>query len=136
LNGSPRAAYIRELIFSRIFSSSSLPASCRVWKHVVAKSRELLELFRRGMKGFIKEMIAETTSMDAEKAASLTGSIDGLYGYASDLHHIVDNQGKVKEDIYTGGKEDAYMVYLISTSFVNLLRRKFIALTAKMNPRA
>jgi hypothetical protein len=91
---------------------------------------------RRDMKGFIKEMIAETTSMDAEKAASLTGSIDGLYVYASDLHHIVDNQGKVKEDIYTGGKEDAYMVYLISTSFANLLRGKFITLTAKMNPRA
>jgi hypothetical protein len=106
------------------------------WGSVVAKSRELLELFRRDMKDFIKEMIAETTSMDAEKAASLTRSIDELYGYASDLHHIVNNQGKVKEDIYTGGKEDAYMVYLISTSLVNLLRRKFIALTAKMNPRA
>jgi hypothetical protein len=106
------------------------------WGSVVAKSRELLELFRKDMKGFIKEMIAVTTSMDVEKAASLTGSIDGLYGYASDLHHTVDNQGKVKEDIYTGGKEDAYMVYLISTSLVNLLRRKFIALTAKINPRA
>jgi hypothetical protein len=97
------------------------------WGDVVGDSRNLIELFRKPseIKEYIKEMIATTTSIDSGKASSFTESIDKLFGYASDLHHIVNDAGKMKTEVYTGGKEDAYMVYMLSTSLVNLLRRKF-----------
>lgn len=100
------------------------------WGNVVSKSRELLELLHKDVKGTIKDLISETTSIDSQKAESLTESIDKLYGYASDLHHVVGKNG-ITKDVYTGGKEDAYMVYLISTSLVNLLRRKLVRIAAK-----
>jgi|GEM_PF-1717085 len=115
---------------SEILKSMELELNKGEWGNVVEKSRGLLELLRRDMKGIIKKMIASTTSMDEQKAGSLTESIDKLFGYASDLHHIVDSEGKAK-DVYTGGKEDAYLVYSISTSLVNLLTRKFASFVSK-----
>ena len=99
------------------------------WGDLVSESRTLIELFRKPpeIKDRIKRMIADTTSIEPEKAASLTESIDKLFGYASDLHHTVNDAGKMKTEVYTGGKEDAYMVYMLSASVVNLLERKFKA---------
>jgi hypothetical protein len=52
-------------------------------------------------------------------------AIEKLREYASDLHHAVNSQGKVKE-VYTGGKEDAYLAYMLVASVTNVLSRKFL----------
>lgn len=57
-------------------------------------------------------MISETTSVEEDKAVELTLAIDKLREYASELHHLVDSQGKVKQ-VYTGGKVDAYLAYIL-----------------------
>jgi 3-deoxy-D-arabino-heptulosonate 7-phosphate (DAHP) synthase len=71
-----------------------------------------------------KKMISDTTSMEEGKAGELTIAIEKLRSYASESHHVVDSQGKVKE-VYTGGKEDAYMAYMLAASVTNLLAKKF-----------
>jgi hypothetical protein len=52
---------------------------------------------------------------------SLTMASEKLRAYASDLHHVVDFKG-VKE-VYTGGKEDAYMAYMFATSLTNVAKK-------------
>lgn len=37
----------------------------------------------------------------------------------------------MKTEAYTGGKEDAYMVYTLSASLVNLVRRKFLVFVSR-----
>jgi len=103
------------------------------WADVVAGSRNLIELFRKPpeIKDFIREIMARTTSIEPEKAGSFTESIDKLFGYASDLHHTVNDAGKMKTEVYTGGKEDAYMVYMLSASLVNLVRGKFLVFVGR-----
>jgi hypothetical protein len=95
------------------------------WGKVVQDSRDLLELFKKDMTQFIKKMISHTTSLQDEEAGELTESIDKLFAYASNLHHTV-RQGQLKE-VYTGGKEDAYLAFMISAGLVNLLSKKFRA---------
>lgn len=86
------------------------------WGTVVSK-------LRVNVTKFIKKMIGETTSLEEDKAGDLTVAIEKLRSYASELHHVVGSQG-VKE-VYTGGKEDAYMAYMLAASLTNLLARKF-----------
>jgi len=94
------------------------------WGRVVAESRGLLELFTKDETRFVKSMISQTTTVDDDKAGAITQAFDNLSSYANELHHVVGRQGQVK-DVYTGGKEDAYLVYMVSASLVNLLARKF-----------
>lgn len=92
------------------------------WGSVVMKLRDM-ELFKVNVTTSIKKMISKTTSLEEDKAGELTMAIEKLRSYASDLHHVVDFKG-VKE-VYTGGKEDAYMAYMLAASLTNLLAKKF-----------
>jgi hypothetical protein len=98
------------------------------WGSVVKQSRELLELFEKDETKFIKETLVQTTSILEEKSQSFVDGIGKLYDYAHGLHHSVINKGEQRGNpmpVYTGGKEDAYMVYALSTSIINLLTKKF-----------
>jgi hypothetical protein len=92
------------------------------WGSVVEKLRDL-ELFKINVTTSIKKMISSTTSIEEDKAGELTMAIEKLRSYASDLHHVVDFKG-VKR-VYTGGKEDAYMAYMLAASLTNLVAKKF-----------
>ncbi len=94
------------------------------WGDVVKLSRELLELFKKDVTQFIKDTVSKTTGVDERTAGALTMAIDNLYSYANELHHEVDSKGNVK-DVYTGGKEDAEMTYMLSSALVKLLAKKF-----------
>jgi hypothetical protein len=98
------------------------------WGNVVMKLRNI-ELFKVNVTKFIKKMISDTTSIEEDKAGELTTAIEKLRQYASDLHHVVSS-GKVK-DVYTGGKEDAYLAYLLVASITNVLTRKFVKMHSK-----
>jgi hypothetical protein len=94
------------------------------WGDVVRRARELLELFKKDVTRTIKRIIDQTSTMDDESATSFTMSIDNLYGYSNGLHHSLQKDGTIRT-VYTGGKEDAYMIYLLVTSMTSLLSRKF-----------
>lgn len=93
------------------------------WGAVVLKLRDI-ELFKKNVTQFIKKMVSQTTAMEEDKVGELTLAIDKLLSYASELHHVMDSRGKIKE-VYTGGKEDGYMAFMLATSLINLLSKKF-----------
>lgn len=93
------------------------------WANVVSELRGM-ELLKKDIKGFIQNMISQSTAMDINKVVQLTTAIDNIVNYASELHHKIGSSGQVKE-VYTGGKEDAYMAYMLATALTNLLARKF-----------
>jgi hypothetical protein len=99
------------------------------WGTVVLKLRDI-ELFKKNVTQFIKKMVSQTTAMEEEKVGELTLAIDKLLSYASELHHVVDSRGNIKE-VYSGGKEDAYMAFMLATSLTNLLARKFKTIVDK-----
>jgi hypothetical protein len=94
------------------------------WGKVVMKLRDM-ELFKVNVTQYIKKMISQTTALEENKVGDLTMAIEKLRSYASELHHVINSQGKVKE-AYTGGKEDAYMAFMLATSMTNLLAKKFL----------
>ncbi|MBT9166585.1 MAG: hypothetical protein DDT25_01276 [Chloroflexi bacterium] len=100
------------------------------WREVVKKSREFWELFLKesdqlNVKSFIKEFISGTTGLNEKQGENVLGVAGRLYGYASDLFiHPIDKASGVKE-IFTGGKEDAYLSYTLAASFLNMLLSKF-----------
>jgi hypothetical protein len=96
----------------------------------LSSNQELLELFEKDETKFIKETLVQTTSILEEKSQSFVDGIGKLYDYAHGLHHSVINKGEQRGNpmpAYSGGKEDAYMVYALSTSIINLLTKKFQA---------
>jgi len=92
---------------------------------VVEKLRGL-EVIREDVKQYIKQIITVTTGMNEENVQDFTIAIDKLLHYGSALHHPMDSKGNL-QSAYRGGKEDAYMVYMTTTSVVNLLGKKFIS---------
>jgi hypothetical protein len=64
--------------------------------------------------------------MSEPNVQDFTTAIGKLLHYGSALHHSVDSKGNL-QPVYSGGKEDAYMVYMTTTSIVNLLGKKFIS---------
>ena len=94
------------------------------WKNVIRDSREVIELFNKGVTRYMKQLVAETTNISEEKAGDLTFGVDKLTSYTSDFHHPLEN-GKPKK-VYTGEKEDAYLTYVVAASLTNLLARKFV----------
>jgi hypothetical protein len=98
------------------------------WREVLKKSREFWELFQQeskqlAVKEFVKKLIASTTGLEDEKSANIVQGVGRFYGYASDLLHPVGTSG-VKE-VFVGGKEDAYLVYSLAASFLNVMVSKF-----------
>jgi hypothetical protein len=49
-------------------------------------------------------------------------------GYSSGLHHQT-----TKANRYIGGKEDAYMIYIITSGIINSLARKFILIVKRQS---
>jgi len=96
------------------------------WKTVIIESRELIELFKKDVTKFVKEMISKTTQLEEKKTLPFTELIGKLWDYANNFHHSVE-KGKINPD-YTVGKEDAYMTYVVSACLVNLLAKKFNAI--------
>ena len=66
-------------------------------------------------------MVVKTTCIEQDNANQLTMAFDNLYGYSSGLHHQTTTANR-----YIGGKEDAYMNYMITSGIINSLARKFI----------
>lgn len=94
------------------------------WGKVVKESVELFEILKKDNISTIKQVISESTGITTDKAGQLTEALDKLYGYAADLHHPIDESTKGVKAPFTGGKEDAYLVYIISCSLINALSRK------------
>ena len=102
------------------------------WGNIVAKLRDM-ELFKIQMTKFIQEIIKQSTGLDENKVREFTTAISNLKNYASELHHTIDGSGRIHE-VYTGGKEDAYMAYVLANSITNLISKKFKAyLSRKTN---
>ncbi|MBT9163814.1 MAG: hypothetical protein DDT24_00734 [Chloroflexi bacterium] len=98
------------------------------WREVVKKSREFWDLFHKESKqldvrAFIKRLITETTGLEEDKSGNIVKGVNQLYGYASDLLHPVGGSGV--KDIFVGGKEDAYLIYSLAASFLNMIVSKF-----------
>jgi hypothetical protein len=73
-------------------------------------------------------MVVKTTGVEQDNANQLTMAFDNLYGYSSGLHHQT-----AKSNSYIGGKEDAYMNYLITSGIINSLARKFILIAKRQS---
>jgi hypothetical protein len=93
------------------------------WETVMVQSRELVELFKKDVTSFIKELVSKTTHLEEKNTLSFTDFIGKLWEYANNFHHSVD-KGKISPD-YIVGKEDAYLTYVISSCLVGLLAKKF-----------
>jgi hypothetical protein len=91
------------------------------WGDAVKGCRDAIESFKKHSKQFIKEMVVKTTGVEQDNATQLTMALDNLYGYSSGLHHQTTTGNR-----YIGGKEDAYMNYMITSGIINSLARKFI----------
>ncbi len=97
------------------------------WGNVVEKSRSFWELFTQDSKqlkiqSFIRQLVGKTTGLDEDKSGNLVQGIGRFYGYASDLHHLVNDAGV--KSVFTGGKEDAYLVYTMAASVLNVISTK------------
>jgi hypothetical protein len=99
------------------------------WRNVVEKTRGF-QLLKDDIRQYIKKIIIETTGMNDDNVQDLTMAMDKLYHYGSALHHFKDSKGNLHL-VYNGGKEDAYMVYMLITSVTNLIAKKFITFLNK-----
>ena len=93
------------------------------WNRVVEDSRQIWESLQKSGDTIIPQLISTTTGIDKDKSKQIKEAIDRIYGYASDLHHSVDSDNNIKP-VYTGDKSDAYMMYALLVSFVNLISYK------------
>jgi hypothetical protein len=97
------------------------------WGEAVKGCRDAIEPFSRGMlRPLIKEIFVSTTGIEEEHATNLTTAFDNLFGYSSGLHHQLTKDAKSIAGHYKGGKEDAYLNYMITTGIINTIARKFI----------
>lgn len=55
----------------------------------------------------------------------MTMGFDNLFGYTSGLHHQLTKDAKTIAIPYRGGKEDAYLNYMITAGIINNIARKF-----------
>ncbi|MEM3191827.1 MAG: hypothetical protein QW292_07015 [Candidatus Parvarchaeota archaeon] len=97
------------------------------WGQVVAESRKFLELFTKGVKSPIKDLVQDSTGLPEESINKLTAAFDNLKDYANALHHSVtrDSSGQsLPTKVFTGGKEDAYLVFNLCVSILNLVSKK------------
>jgi hypothetical protein len=98
------------------------------WGDAVKGCRDAIESLKKHSKQFIKEMVVKTTGIEENNANQLTMAFDNLYGYSSGLHHQTATANR-----YIGGKEDAYMNYMITSGILNSLARKFILIAKRQS---
>jgi hypothetical protein len=104
------------------------------WKEAVEGCRATIEPLTKGtVRGLIKDMIVGSTGIEAESANLLIVAFENIRGYSSSLLHEVTNKGQNISTQYAGGKEDAYMNYMILAAIINMVARKFIGTVNKNN---
>lgn len=96
------------------------------WGRVIEESRKFFELYDKDVKRKIKEMIINSTGISYDSATKFTTGIDNLFSYSSALHHSVSKEGNDSEvnTAFTGGKEDAYLIFNLCASILNLVSNK------------
>jgi hypothetical protein len=93
------------------------------WNRVVEDSRKIWESLQKSGDTIIPQLISNTTGIETDKSKQIKEAIDRIYGYASDLHHSVGSNHEIKP-VFTGDKSDAYMMYTLLVSFINLISYK------------
>jgi len=97
------------------------------WKQAVEECRAAIEPFSKGnIPRLIKEMIMQNTGIEEKNANQLTEAFKNLFGYSSGLLHEINPTSQSVSKRYIGGKENAYMNYMILSAIVNSVARKFI----------
>jgi len=91
------------------------------WTEAVQKTRPIAELLRN--EALIKETLCKHGG-DEVACNSLLGSIKSLFEYGSRFIHKVDKDGKTLPPDILAQKEDAYLVYSMSVSLLNLIAQK------------
>jgi hypothetical protein len=100
------------------------------WGRVIEESRKFLELFTKDVKPSIKNIVVNSTGISDESATKLTTALDNLEDYSNSLHHSTkrDGSGPAKiSNVFTGGKEDALLVFNLCSSIFNLISKKILA---------
>ncbi|MDG7037069.1 MAG: hypothetical protein JRN37_07575 [Nitrososphaerota archaeon] len=103
------------------------------WGETINESRFIYEVFDvkkypQNMTKEINEFFENAYSGSETAIKSLEEAIGKLFDYASDLHHAVSSpkDGKALKEPYVGTKEDAYMVYILSVSLINIVQKEFV----------
>ena len=100
------------------------------WGKVIEESRKFMELFTKDVKASIKELVVNSTGISDDSATKLTTAFDNLEDYSNALHHstIKNESGPAKvSNVFTGGKEDAYLIFNLCSSILNLISKKIVA---------
>lgn len=100
------------------------------WGEVIEESRKFMELFTKDVKGSIKELVVNSTGISDDSATKLTTAFDNLEDYSNALHHSTkkDGSGPAKvSNVFTGRKEDAYLIFNLCSSILNLISKKIVA---------
>ncbi|MHB1664267.1 MAG: hypothetical protein ACYCT7_03250 [bacterium] len=90
------------------------------WTDVIEDSRPIFELLKN--QGEIKNLFIEDGFTD-EAYNNLNNSLQSLFDFSSKFHHSVSQTKKVMPKI-KASKEDAYLIYTISMTIVNLISKK------------
>lgn len=100
------------------------------WGKVIEESRKFFELYTKDVKGNIKNLIVKSTGISEVSATKLTTALDNLEDYSNALHHSVEKGGSgpgIPANIFTGGKEDAYLTFNLCASILNLVSKKVVS---------
>jgi hypothetical protein len=87
------------------------------WNGVIEDSRAFWELLRSQEEVLIRDGYTEPAFTD------LNESLKQLFNFSSKFHHKEDKGKKVMPEI-KASKEDAYLIYAASMTFVNLISKK------------
>jgi hypothetical protein len=97
------------------------------WKEAAEACRATIEPFTKGtIRSFIKEMIKQQSGIEEKNASQLMEAFSRIYDYSSGLIHVINQKDQKVTTQYKGGKEDAYMNYMILAAMINTVARKFI----------
>ncbi|MFA4956131.1 MAG: hypothetical protein WC556_04065 [Candidatus Methanoperedens sp.] len=107
------------------------------WNGVIEDSRAVWELFKKDDEikdllkrdGYTEEAINELCGYTDKSGCKHSGCIGNLFNLTSKFHHKLDMNKKLQPDI-KASKEDAYLIYATSMTFVNLISKKM----QRLNP--
>lgn len=97
------------------------------WNGVIEDSRAVWELIRNQEE--IKDLLRRDGYTE-EASKDLNESIKKLFDYSSKFHHREDKGKKIMPEI-KASKEDAYLMYAISMTVVNLISKKMQRLSSE-----
>jgi hypothetical protein len=97
------------------------------WQGILVSSREYFELFKLDERNNIREKLIELlqiNDLSKEGAENLIAAINNLFHYASKFIHRTKRDSNDIQPKANANKEDAYMMYTLSCTFLNLILRK------------